>query len=109
MQIDSYTKNETLVIAPSGKLDTMNAPKFADELKSFLDKNPEKCLLDLTNVSFLSSAGLQVLLAGAKISKQNKIEYGVCGMNEMVDEVFHLSGFHHFMQAFRTKEDSFLG
>lgn len=106
MKVTSYQENNTLIVVPSGKLDTLNAPKFGTELAKLLESKPSRCLLDLSEVTFLSSSGLQVLLAGAKTSKQQNSKYIVFGMSEMVHEVFFLSGFNNFIDSFETKEEA---
>ena len=106
MEVNFYEEENSLIVVPSGKLDTINAPKFGEALLTLLKVPPHSCLLDLSKVTFLSSSGLQVLLAGAKTSKKENINFAVFGMNEMLDEVFHLSGFHHFMHSFKSKEDA---
>ena len=94
----------SVIISPSGKLDTLNAPEFSKELSSILEQKPPKCIVDMGGVSFLSSSGLQALLLGAKISKKENISYVVCAMDELVREVFTLSGFDRFITVFDTQE-----
>jgi len=106
MEIKHFIENKTLIVVPSGKLDTFHAPKFGTELAKLLQNELTSCLLDLSEVTFLSSSGLQVLLAGAKTSKQKSIKYGVYGMKEMVKDVFFLSGFDNFIDSFETKEEA---
>lgn len=106
MQTNHYKEGNHLIVAPSGKLDTINAPEFGKVLEELLEEKPTSCLLDLTEVSFLSSSGLQVLLAGAKISKKNETDFAVFGMGEMIDDVFCMSGFNHFIKSFKSKEDA---
>ncbi len=89
------------VIAPKGKLDTIASPEFSKEITTVLEKKPKTCIIDLKEVSFLSSSGLQALLLGAKMSKKEDIKYVVCGMNEMVEDVFMLSGFDRFIENFK--------
>jgi len=97
METKHYQENEILVVVPSGKLDTVNAPKFLKLLTELLAKRPAACLLDLSEVTFLSSSGLQSLLGGAKISKKENIDFAVFGMQEMVENVFKMSGFDRFI------------
>jgi anti-sigma B factor antagonist len=97
-------KDGFVIVSPSGKLDTLSAPEFSKELLVVLDKKPQACIVDLSQISFLSSSGLQAILAGAKKSKKDGIKYGVSGMNEMVKDVFVLSGFDRFIEAFDSLE-----
>jgi len=106
MQTDIYEHDGLLIVTPSGKLDTIRAPQFGKELAILMQKSPKTCLIDMSKVSFLSSSGLQVLLAGAKISKKETITFGIFGMNEMVNDVFCLSGFNNFIASFKDKEEA---
>jgi len=106
MEVKHYTQDSNLIVSPSGKMDTFSAPKFGATLAKLLEEKPESCLLDLSEVTFLSSSGLQALLAGAKTSKQNGIKFKIFGMREMVKDVFFLSGFNNFIESFDTKEEA---
>ncbi len=106
METSYYKEAGYLIVTVSGKLDTIHAPQFGKILEKLLLKKPECCLLDFSKVSFLSSSGLQVLLAGAKISRQEGITFGVFGMREMVEDVFKLSGFNQFIRHFADKNEA---
>ena len=106
MQTSYYNEAGHLIVTVSGKLDTINAPKFGKILERLLGKKPSSCLLDFSEIVFLSSSGLQVLLAGAKISRQEGIAFGVFGMKDMVEDVFKLSGFNQFIPHFADKNEA---
>ena len=109
MRSDSYEQDGYLIVSVSGKLDTINAPEFLKILEPLLIDRKKPCLLDMSEVTFLSSSGLQVLLAGAKISKKNGTDFAVFAMQEMINEVFEMSGFNHFINSFTCKEDALAG
>ena len=106
MQSNVYEESGYLIVAASGKLDTIHAPEFSKILQEELTKNPKSCLLDLSEVSFLSSSGLQVLLIGAKIAKKESFDFAVFGMQDMVKDVFTMSGFDQFIHSYAAKEDA---
>ena len=75
----------------TGWLDTQSAPELEAELR---DLAPEitSLVLDLSEVEYISSAGLRVLLAAHK----NMVKKGgmkVLHVNEVVQEVFEVTGF----------------
>jgi len=107
MEANFYEEEGHLIVVASGKLDTIHAPEFTNILKDLLVKQPASCLLDLSDVSFLSSSGLQALLTGAKIAKKEHFDFAVFGMQEMVADVFKMSGFDQFINSFASKEDAF--
>lgn len=87
MQITkTYTNNE-LTILIEGRLDTLTAPTLEQEL---LGENPEKLTLDLSKLDYISSAGLRIVL---KLRKQLKENLVIKNANELVRDVFELTGF----------------
>ena len=106
MKATFYEEENHLIVVPTGKLDTIHAPEFTKLLQELLAKQPSSCLLDLSSISFLSSSGLQSLLTGAKIAKKENFNFAVFGMQEMVADVFSMSGFDQFINSYASKEDA---
>lgn len=91
MIITKKIKEDTLFFAPTGRLDTMTAAEFEQELVASLDA-AKKLVLDLSDVAYISSAGLRVLLKVQKLMA-SKDGMKVTGANTMVMEVFVITGF----------------
>ena len=91
MKINKKQEGSKLVIALEGRLDTTSAPDLEKELKTSLDGVTD-LTLDLTNLDYLSSAGLRVLLSAHKtMMKQGQMK--VTNASEIVREVFEVTGF----------------
>jgi anti-sigma B factor antagonist len=89
MKIDFSKNNEVLTVALDGRLDTTTAP----ELDKFLNENYDAAgfiVIDCEKLSYISSAGLRVLLAAQKKTKGAMKLINVC---ELVMEVFEMTGF----------------
>ena len=87
-------KNQTgskLTLAVEGRLDTTTAPELEKTLTGSLEGITE-LEFDFTNLDYISSAGLRVLLAAQKSMKKQG-EMKVTHVNEMVMEVFEVTGF----------------
>ena len=83
--------NET-TFALSGKLDSITAPRFEEELIKEFDA--AKCvILDLGEIAYVSSAGLRVLLAGEKTAKAKGCIQTLINISDDVMEVFEMTGF----------------
>ena len=91
MQI-KYTKDESkLIVAPEGRIDTLSAPEFEKKLGDLLGGVSE-LVMDMTNVDYVSSAGLRVILKVQKVMfHQGKMK--LISVNESVMEVFEITGF----------------
>ena len=91
MIIHKTLEETRLCIAPVGRLDTTTASEFENELGASLD-NVKELILDLTKLSYVSSAGLRVILKAQKrMNTQGSMK--VRGANENIMEVFEITGF----------------
>ena len=89
MKIDFTQNGGTLTVKPDGRLDTTTAP----QLEQFFRKNCDDAtalILNCEKLTYVSSAGLRVLLANQKKMKDNMKLINVC---ELVMEVFEMTGF----------------
>jgi len=109
MTSEMYEENGTTIIVPQGRLDTLTAPAFGKELEELLSRSPGRCLIDMGRVDYLSSSGLRVLLAAAQAAGRKEIDFGVFALNDMVSEVFTMSGFNHFIPAYADKKEALSG
>lgn len=92
MTIKKTVDGSTLVLALGGRLDTTTAPQLENELKVSL-YDTKALTLDMEKLEYLSSAGLRVLLAAQKQMQKQKAEMVVVNVNEIIMEVFEITGF----------------
>ena len=91
MQININKEIEKLTVAPEGRIDTVTAPEFEQEIVKNIDGVTD-LVLDMTNVKYISSAGLRVILKVQKVMiKQGNMK--LIGVNKSVMEVFEVTGF----------------
>ena len=91
MQITKTKEGNKLTLALAGRLDTTTAPQLEAEVKNELSGVTE-LIFDFSQLEYLSSAGLRVLLAAQKVmNKQGSMV--VRQVNETIMEVFEITGF----------------
>ena len=89
----NITKNQngdTLTVSLEGRLDTTTAPELEQEIKN-LD-GVDALVLDFSKLDYISSAGLRVLLSAHK-TMSGRGGMKVVNVNEIVSEVFEVTGF----------------
>ena len=91
MTIEKKVNGNALEIALEGRLDTMTAPELEAELNQSLG-SVDSLALDFSKLEYISSAGLRVLLSAHKIMSA-KGGMKVTNVNEIVQEVFEVTGF----------------
>jgi anti-sigma B factor antagonist len=92
MEISEERRGDALVISASGRIDSNTAATLEAVLPQRVQAT-DATVMDLSAVSYVSSAGLRVLLKGAKTAKASGHKLVLTGMAPAVREVFDISGF----------------
>ncbi len=106
MQISVKTANEVKVLAFEGKLDTQTSPDAQQQLTRLIEEGENRFLVNFEKLDYISSAGLRVLLAAAKQLKGTDGELRICSLNEVVREVFDISGFTTIFKVIGSESEA---
>lgn len=91
LNIKKTREGSKLCVALEGRLDTTTAPDLEVSLKEDLQDLTE-LEIDLSDLEYISSAGLRVLLAAQKaMMKQGTMV--VSHPNDVISEIFEVTGF----------------
>ena len=91
LNIKKTVENGKAAFALEGRLDTTTAPELEKAFKETLDGVSE-LTLDFSELQYISSAGLRVLLSAQKLmNKQGEMK--ISHVNEIVKEIFDVTGF----------------
>ncbi len=91
MTIEQLKNEEKLTLAVEGRIDTKTAPELEKTLQGVLDGIKE-LIFDFAKVSYISSAGLRVLMtAQNQMNQQGTMT--VLHANEDLMEIFEITGF----------------
>lgn len=106
MPID-LTENDSdgvLVAELAGRLDMAAAGDAESRLTKLISRG-KPVLLDLSRLSYASSAGLRVLLVCAKAAKAAGLRFGLAAPQEAVKEILEMSGFPSIMGLHPTRAE----
>ena len=95
LNITKKIDNKKMVIALAGKLDTTTAPELEQIVKTSLDGVTE-LTIDMKELSYISSAGLRVLLFAQKTMNQQG-SMTIRNVNAVVAEIFEVTGFSEIL------------
>ena len=93
MEIEMERQRDTLIAKTDGRVDGANAREFQAALEAAIDANERAVILDMENLSYISSAGLRVILLTAKALQGRNRKFAICSLSESIREVFEISGF----------------
>ncbi|MCR4779504.1 MAG: STAS domain-containing protein [Ruminiclostridium sp.] len=91
MNINKTLNGSNLTIAIDGRLDTTTSPQLETEIKQSVE-GIKSLVIDISQLEYISSAGLRVLLSAQKIMNKQG-EMTVRGANEAIMEIFDVTGF----------------
>ena len=93
MEILESKTNDILVLTFKGRLDANHANAAQERVVALIDKGETRLVADLSQLEYISSAGLRVMLALAKRLKDTRGALALCAMGDPVRQVFDLAGF----------------
>ena len=88
-----FDKQGTVLhVRPESRLDTITAPALERGLNQYLD-DVQEIIMDFTNVEYISSGGIRVLLAAEQKLENRGGSLKLIHVNDLIMEVFELVGF----------------
>ena len=92
MNINETREGDVLVVAVEGRIDSTTSKQLEDVLPERVQAS-RRVLLDMSDVQYVSSAGLRVLLRAAKAARGTGHDLVLAGLLPQVHEVFQVIGF----------------
>lgn len=104
MQLEKHMQGDVTVIALDGTLDSSTAPQVQQNLVELMQERAQ-ILLDLSRMSFMSSAGLRVLLLVYRHAEQIGSRLALASVPSDTYDVMSATGFLDFFTVAKTVDD----
>ena len=105
LRVRAEREDRILIAKVEGRVDGANAREFQEALESAVGES-DLVVLDLEQLSYISSAGLRVMLLMAKILQRQDAKFGVCALPDRIREVFEISGFDKIIPVHTSQADT---
>lgn len=105
MQIQETMQNNTCVVRVTGRLDATTAPELDQAVTQMIGQEKHKMAFDLTQLEYVSSAGLRTFLVVAKKLKALNGELSLAGLQGNIKEVLEISGFPSILPCYDSMDD----
>ncbi len=99
MEIKQEKMEDAVVLRVAGRLDAATSPELE---QAFSSLDGQRLVLDLSELDYISSAGLRVLLARLKRIQPAGGQMLLAGLKPEVREVFEITGFTALFPMFDT-------
>jgi anti-anti-sigma factor len=106
LDIKSEVAGGTVIYRLAGRIDASTGPNLESAVSSVIDQGTPRVIFDMRAVTYISSAGLRVVLSSAKRAKAAKGGLAVFGLQPAVNEVFAVSGFQHVLPIASDENDA---
>lgn len=99
MNLTTTNSDNALIVKLQGNLDTLAAEEIMDQIKDILDSDTP-ITIDCTDLEYISSSGLRVLLMIRKAQKAKGNNVTMLSVNTSIMEVLRIT---HFDKMFEIK------
>ena len=100
MEIKLSQDGNVTVIAVEGSIDALTADAFLESMQEQLAAGHYRLVIDLSQVSYASSAGLRAILVALKEARQEGGDLTLAAVQKGVYRVFEMSGFNSILKIF---------
>jgi anti-sigma B factor antagonist len=105
MRIETTSSSDRQVLMVSGEVDLATSPDLDVAIIAALESGTESLVIDLTNVTFMDSSGLGVIVRGLKRCREADKDLDLVISNERVLKVFGITGLDQVIPIHAAIED----
>ena len=106
MTIGSREMDGITIVEPRGRLDAASAKSFKDAVMQRAEKGAKRLVVDLSQVRFLDSSGLGVLVSCLRQVTASGGDIKICGLRPEIQSLFALTRLNRVFDIFATAEEA---
>lgn len=89
-----------------GSLDADGTQELEQAVAGVLDQEPKHIVFDFSELDYINSSGLRVLVMAYQKLKKNDGVVAICGIKDYIKEVFEISGFDRVFRMHAGRKDA---
>lgn len=106
MEIIEERRENILILRVIGRLDSSTSKMMEERLLPIIDSGEGRLVIELSQLDYISSAGLRVFLLAAKRMGNAKGRMILCSLKDAVKQVFDIAGFSSFLTLASSTEEA---
>jgi anti-sigma B factor antagonist len=106
MEITSVQHNDITIASVVGDLDAATSAEATAFLAAAIDAGHAKLVIEMAGVTYLSSAGLRVILGATRQARSSGGDLCLAGAASDIRRVLDMSGFSKLIKTFATAADA---
>ncbi len=105
VEITVEQEGDVYIVMLDGRIDASTTPIVEKKLANLLDIS-KKIIVDFTDVGYLSSAGMRLLLSMTKKMQAKEGQAVFFAMSDDVLEIIKMAGFERILKIVKTKSEA---
>lgn len=98
------TQGVATLVEVGGEIDLHSAPQLRAELLKAVEAAAPKVVIDLSDVTFIDSTGIGVLVGALKRAREKGGSLNFCGIQTRVKRVFEITGLMRALPLFDSRD-----
>src|SRR4051812_30185701 len=98
---DSKSSN---VFTPEGAIDLHVSPEMRTSLRTIIDEKPKRLIIDMSNVTYVDSSGIAVLIGAMQSLETQGGEFMLAATRETVRFIFESAKLDKYFHMYPTVE-----
>ena len=106
MEIHTETLDAVTALVVKGRVDSTTADRLLDHLTATIGRGSARLVIDLKEVSYISSAGFRTLLITARSVEKARGRLALCGIGGEVKRLFDIASFTDLFTILPNRDDA---
>lgn len=98
--------DNTVVFHLTGKLDGVSSPQVQEQISQTLTTHIKNVVLDCTNLEYMSSAGIRVLLQSYHQVGQQSGKIALTSVPKAIEQTLYVTGFLSYFKIFNSPQEA---
>jgi len=106
MDIVEDKRGDVKIVSLRGRIDMETSPIVEKRLMSILEQGERQLVIDFSDLIYISSLGLRVLVLAAKYMQKSKGELALAGLSSHIYEIFRIAAFTSIFPIYSTCDEA---
>jgi anti-sigma B factor antagonist len=102
-------ENGVFILAVDGNLDAEGTQAMEEKVLALLEAGETSLLFDFSQLDYINSSGLRVLVLAYQRLKKASGRVAICGIKDYIQEVFEVSGYDKIFPLFPDRDGAMSG
>lgn len=107
--IEQVNEGGVTILQVDGSLDGDGTQVLEEKVLSLLDGDTSCLLFDFSDLDYINSSGLRVLVLAYQRLKKSSGKVAICGVKDYIQEVFEVSGYDKIFSMFPSRNEALGG